>query len=93
MDWKSKIRDPKEREVFEALSNPEWDFRTAPGISKSIGLSEREVKNILAKYPDLIRKSPIPDQRGHELFTLRSRPRKAQELMAELRSFVTKSTQ
>jgi hypothetical protein len=91
LDWKSKIDDPKERKVFEALADPKWDFRTIEGISETTGVSKPEVKHILRRYPKLVRESPVPDRQGRQLFTLRSRPQKAQELMSEFRSFVTKT--
>ena len=89
--WKEKISDAKERKVFEALSDPAWDFRTAEGISVTAGLSEPEVREILDMHPDFIRQSAIPDGKGRELFTLRSKPEKYSERFALLRMFVTKS--
>lgn len=91
--WQKRIRDPREYKVFKALADPSWDFRTIRGISESTEIPESEVENILGRYPDLVRKSLIPDRKGRELFTLRSRRPKAQELFADIRSFVTKSTQ
>ncbi len=90
-EWEEQIFDPTERRVWEALSDPAWDFRTIDGISKATGLPESEVRAILEKYPDLHRKSAVPDQQGRELFTLRSRPVKIRERVAFLRTLVTKS--
>ena len=89
--WQQTIRDPRERKVFEALADPRWDFRTLPGLSRETGLSESEIGATLDKYPLLVRKSLVPDRHGRELFTLRSRPVKFQERLAELRMFITKS--
>lgn len=91
-NWQTRIHDPRELKLFKALADPTWDFRTIPGLSESTGIPEPEVATILTKYPDLVRKSPIPDRRGRPLFTLRERRPKAQEIFAEIRSFVTKST-
>ena len=85
------ISDPRERKVFEALADPEWDFRTVSGLSKATGLSEAEIRATLDKYPLLIRKSLVPARNGHELFTLHSRPVKLQERLAELRMFISKT--
>ena len=90
--WETRIHDPQERSVFRALADPAWDFRTVRGISESTGIAESEVAQVLRKYPDLVRRSPIPNRQGRELFTLRSRRPKPQEVIAEIRSFVTKST-
>jgi hypothetical protein len=89
--WNAVITDPKEHEVFEALSDPEWDFRTYDGISKATNLTAAEVKAILAKYPNLVRKSLVRDNDGRELFTLASRRPGPQEIFSEFTSFVTKS--
>jgi len=91
--WEERIADPMERNVFQALSDPAWDFRTVDGISKSTGISKSEVSRILQKYPELVRKSPVPDHEGRDLYALRSRSVSAREIIAEIRSFVTKSTQ
>ena len=89
--WEEKISDPNERKVFEALSDPAWDFRTAAGISQATGLSESEVRAILQRYPELVRKSAVPDTKGRELFTLRSHPITAREIIAFIRMVLAKS--
>ncbi len=90
--WRKEIHDPREYKVFKALADPSWDFRTIRGISESTGIPEPEVASILAKYQEFVRESRIPDRSGRQLFTLRSRRPKAQELLAEIRSFVTKTS-
>ena len=78
-----------EKKVFEALSNPKLDFRTISGISKETGSSESEVKEILDKHPELIRKSLVRDRDGHELFTLRSRHIKIREHLAVIQRILS----
>jgi len=90
--WQNLVSDPSERKVFEALSDPKWDFRTVSGISKATALPVAEVEAILLKYPDLIRRSLVRDEDGNELFTLASRPPGPQEIVSQIRSFVTKSS-
>jgi hypothetical protein len=90
-EWEARIVDPKEGKVFEALSDPEWDFRTVAGVSKATGLLEGEVATVLEKYPDLIRKSPVRDANGRELYTLRSRSITTQEFLAQARTIISKS--
>jgi hypothetical protein len=77
--------------VHEALSDPRWDFRTVDGIARSTGLSEEEVAAILDRYKDEVRQSVVPDRHGRALYTLRSRPKKAQEWLAEIRAYLAKS--
>lgn len=89
--WSAVITDANEHKVFEALSDPEWDFRTVDGISKATNLTAAEVKAILGKYPNLVRKSLVRDNDGRELFTLASRRPGPQEIFSEFTSFVTKS--
>jgi len=89
--WQQTIKNPRERKVFEALANPQWDFRTVSGLSRDTGLPEVEIRTTLDKYGSLVRKSLVPDRHGRELFTLRSRGVKLQERLAELRMFITKS--
>jgi len=91
LGWEDKIVDPLERKVFEALSDPKWDFRTVEGIGKATKLSDTQVLSILSKYPDLIRESSIPDRYGNKLYTLRSHPVGSQEKLALARAFVIKS--
>jgi hypothetical protein len=89
--WQTLISDPVERKVFDALSDPQWDFRTIHGISKATALSEPEINAILQKYPELVRRSLVRDEDGSELFTLASRHPGPQEIVSQIRSFVTKS--
>jgi hypothetical protein len=91
LDWEEKVTDSQERKVFEALSNPKWDFRTIEGIRKSTNLSEAQVVSVLHKYPNLVRKSAVPDKYGNTLYTLKSKPVGTQEKLALARAFVIKS--
>ncbi len=91
MTWEDRITDPKEREVFAALANPEWDFRTISGIAEDTRLSESEVANVLDKHSDLVRKALVPDVQGRKLFTLKDRPTTVQEALAFMRAVLAKS--
>ncbi len=90
--WKDLIADPLERKVFEALDDPRWDFRTIPGLSKSTGVPESDVKRILERYPQLIRRSPVPDSEGRALYTLVSKGGGLREWYSKTRAFITKTT-
>ena len=91
-NWKERITDPAERKVFEALADPQWDFRTIEGISKVSGLSKEQVTEILSKYPELVRRSLFPDASGRDLFTLQERPMKRQEFLGQIRNLLGKSS-
>ena len=90
--WENIVHDPTERKVFEALSDPQWDFRTVNGIAAANGIPAVEVESILQKYPDLVRRSLVRDGYGNELFTLASRLPGPLEIVSQIRSFVTKSS-
>jgi hypothetical protein len=90
--WQDKIKDPRERKVFEALSDEKWDFRTVEGIATSTGLPKDEIRAVLMKYPDFVRVSSVKDNKNRTLYTIKSKPTSIQETLAEWRSFVTKTT-
>ena len=75
--------------VRAALANPQWDFRTIAGIVKETGLSEYEVCRELEEHRPEIRQTLSRDRQP--LFTLKSRPRKLRETLADLRLFASKS--
>ena len=81
---------PKEINILEALSDPKWDFRTIEGIARDTGLSKAEVKEVIERHPHLIRKSPITNGRKVSLYTLRERPAKLRERLANMQVFLTK---
>ena len=87
--WTEIISDHIERKVFEALSDETWDFRTVEGITETTQLPDSEVKTILTKYPNLVRKSSIPDAKGRDLFLLRDRG-SSREFWRRLRTWISK---
>jgi hypothetical protein len=91
MAWEESITDPKEREVFAALAHAEWDFRTVSGIARDTKLPEADVLSVLNRYPDLIRKSYVPDRSGRDLYTLKNRPATLQERLSLIRAILAKS--
>jgi|SRR5271155_5825735 len=86
-----KVSGPIEKAVLEALANPNWDYRTVFGIAKETSLPEREVKEVLETWPQLVRKSTIAGKNGQALYTLRARPKNRAERMALIRTFLTKT--
>ena len=79
----------KWKQVLDALSNPQWDFRTISGISKETGLPDQEVDAIINKHREQIRKSIARDNDGKELFTLQERPIKGRELLAAIQRLLS----
>ena len=77
--------------IRQALSDPEWDFRTIDGLSKATGVAQDRVVSLLASHPDEVRQSNLPDKQGHPLYTLANRPMKFQEFLANTVAFITKS--
>jgi len=72
-DWRKVITDSKETKIFEALEDPQWEWRTVGALAKISGLSNEEVRKVLNKYPKFIRKSLVPSQDGEDLYTLQQR--------------------
>jgi hypothetical protein len=91
MNVQEKFSDEKERKVFLALASPELDFRTVEGIAADTQLPGPQVLEILEKYPELVRRSYVPDERGRDLYTLQERRVKLQERLAFLRALLAKS--
>ncbi|SRR6266568_7543170 len=72
-DWNKVITDPVERKLFEALEDPRWEWRTISALSKASGLNQEGTRQVLRKYPVLVRQSVVPAANGEDLYTLRSR--------------------
>ena len=90
--WREDVIDPKERSIFEALSDPKWDFRTMDALMKKTGLSQSEIELIILRYENLIRESPVRDPKGRRLFTLKSKKLSMNEILNIARGVVSKST-
>jgi hypothetical protein len=91
-DWRAVVTEPNAREVFEALADPTWDFRTIDGLAQSTALPQNLIKQILSKYGPFVRQSPVLDRRGRELYTLASRGSTFRELLSTARAFISKTT-
>jgi hypothetical protein len=90
--WRDTVSDPIEQRVIEALEDPRWDFRTVSGLAKSTDLPEHVVRDVLNRYPRFVRRLPIPDSQGRELYRPVSRGASLREWYATTRAFITKST-
>jgi hypothetical protein len=72
-DWRQVVTNPAEVQIFEALEDPQWQWRSIGALSRVSGLPESEVRSVLYKYPSLVRKSSVPSADGQDLFTLQQR--------------------
>jgi len=90
-DWTHNVDEPEGRKLFEALADDRWDFRTVDGISRSTGLSEERVRDLLRKYRALVRRSLVLDRQGRELYTLASRRPRLQEILSTIRAIISKT--
>ena len=75
--------------VHLALKDPKWDFRTVTGIAKDTGLDQVRVKRLLDQHRPEIRQAMSRD--GRIIYTLKSRPMKIREVIANLQVFASKS--
>ena len=71
--WRTVITAADAVKVFEALEDPQWDFRTVPGIARETGLAPKQVATIIAQHRELTREAALPDRDGQPLFTLAER--------------------
>jgi hypothetical protein len=78
--------------VLAALADERFHFRTVPSIAAETGVPENSVRSILETHASGVRKVPLRDGKGNFLYTLRSRPRTAREILAETRASLAGSS-
>lgn len=66
-----------ENEVFAALDNDNFEWRTINGIAKETGLSTDVIANVIYSNGSSIVKSSAVNQYGDSLYSLRSRQRQS----------------
>ena len=64
--------DREARAVIAAVRRSKFEFRTAEGVAKQVGLPVKAVHEVFRLHPDQIRRSPIPDVHGRPLYAARS---------------------
>jgi hypothetical protein len=79
--------------VLAALADARFHFRTVPSIAAETGVPESSVRSILEAHASDVRKVPLRDGNGNFLYTLRSRPRTAREILAETRASLAGSSE
>ena len=70
-DWRQVVRDPREIKIFEALEDPQYEWRTLKALQRVSGMSEREVMQVLDRNRSLIRQAR--SQSGEPIWTLQER--------------------
>lgn len=75
--------------VYSALADSKWDFRTVNGIAEETGLDQERIARLLDEHQSEIRWT-VSRNRGM-LYTLKSRPVKLREYIADLQMFASKS--
>ena len=73
--------------VQAALGDSNWDFRTIRGISKQTGLDQDRVRQLLDQHRSEVRRTLSRNR--DELYTLKSRPMKFREIIADLQRFAS----
>ena len=91
-DWRQVITDPTEKKIFEALEDPKWDWRTISALSGVSGLDAESTRQILQRYPVLVRQSTVPGPSGEELYTLQRRHFERQSVVEKIWTSVSSST-
>ncbi len=90
--WHELVQTDAERKVFEALSNPKWDYRTIAGLKKATGLSTEEIEAILQKYRNqFVHKAAVPDKFGRDLYTLSRAESDIRDMLFKLRTIMSKT--
>lgn len=84
--------ESRHEQVLAALADERYQFRTVPSISAETGIPEDSVRSILEAHAGDVRKAPLHDMKGNVLYTLRSRPRTAREILAETRASLAGSS-
>ena len=75
--------------VHAALANPKWDFRTIGGVARETGLDEESVERLIGQHGSEVRQTLSRERQI--IYTLRSRPKKLREILAEIQMFASKS--
>ena len=73
--------------VHAALADPRWDFRTIRGIARVTRLDPGRVEYLIRRHRSEVRQTL---SRNREiLYTLRSRPKKLREIVADIQMFAS----
>jgi hypothetical protein len=54
--------------VLDAIVDRRFHFRTIPSIAAETGMPERDVRSILERHADAVRRAPLENGNGNALF-------------------------
>ena len=91
-NWRQVVLNPTEQKIFEALEDPRWEWRTISALSGISGVDAENTRQILRRYPVLVRQSTVPGPGGEELYTLQSRHFERQSVAEKIWTVVSSST-
>lgn len=72
-NWRTVVTDAAEVRIFEALEDPQWEWRTVSALSRASGVDDASVRKVLNNYPQFVRQSLVPSHSGENIFTLHER--------------------
>jgi len=75
--------------IYNALSDPKFEFRTVRGIARVTKLSEDEVQQELMHNRDKVRIPLFTDNKGQVLYTRRDHGKSMREILSEIRTIVS----
>ena len=81
--------DKEWSKIYSAPEDPKWAFRTVEGIATDTGLDPECVERLLDQHRSEIRQHMSRDRRI--IYTLKSRPKKMREIIADLQVYASKS--
>ena len=76
-------------QVRSALTESEWDFRTADGVARDTGLDPKRVKEVIGLHRSEVRQTISRD--GTIIYAHRSKPVKVREVIAQMQRFASKA--
>lgn len=75
--------------VVKSLENPAYEWRTVEGVSRELGIDEKNAAEIVESLPNLVIRSRVPDQRGRQLYATRRHYQRTQSPLDRLRDLLT----
>lgn len=80
--------DYDEEKIEKALENEKYSWRTIRGIAAEAKIDREKVSNYISIHGDKVVKSSAVNQRGEQLFSLRSKRRKKSGFFERIASAV-----
>jgi len=68
----------------KALENPQYQWRTVPGVAKEVNLDPGKVLEVIANNRDKVVRSSVPSTSGEILYTTREHHRQHAPIFAKI---------